>query len=168
MTQLHVPDSFIFNLLEDNDDNQNQKKKEKFRGSSKPVTHLKSKVTFNILTDPLYMPKENMPPEIYYRLRMTPQRTFLPIVIYNFLETKIEDLKLMKNDTEEITLKFAPINLGKLRFVLHLESAMVSLKKMGFSPKDIDDVKGIFAGTNLYLLSATIVIVSFHVSILNF
>lgn len=66
-----------------------------------------------MLTDPLYLPKENIPPEIHYRLRMSQRKSFLPILIYNFLETKLEDLKLMKNDTEEITLKYSPINMGK-------------------------------------------------------
>lgn len=50
---------------------------------------------------------------------------------------------------------------------MHVEEAMKSLKTLGFGSKDIDDVKNIFAGTNLYLLSATIIIVSFHVSMLG-
>jgi len=57
--------------------------------------------------------------------------------------------------------------LGKFRFIVHIEEAMKTMKKMGFNSKDIDDVKNIFASTNFYLLSVTIVIVSFHVSILS-
>ncbi|KAL0279461.1 UNVERIFIED_CONTAM: hypothetical protein PYX00_001010 [Menopon gallinae] len=165
LTQMHVPESYIFNLLE-NDEGRKEKetiiipdKKE----WAKPVSHLKSKVTFNMLTDPMLLPREKIPVELYQYLTLSKQKTFLPILIHNFLETKIEDLRLMQNPREEVLLKYEPIHFGKLRFILNMKEAMTYLKKMGFTSRDIDDIKGIFAGTNLYLLSATMVITTIHV-----
>lgn len=63
-----------------------------------------------------------------------------------------------------LTFNYSPISIGKLRLLLHVEHAMNSLKKFGFSNKDIDEVKGIFSDTNLYLLCGTIFIGSVHVS----
>lgn len=40
---------------------------------------------------------------------------------------------------------------------------MMSLKTMGFSDKDLDDIKGIFEDTNMYLLLVTVIVASAHV-----
>lgn len=45
---------------------------------------------------------------------------------------------------------------------------MMSLKTMGFSDKDLDDIKGIFEDTNMYLLLVTVIVASAHVCILLF
>ena len=63
-----------------------------------------------------------------------------------------------------MTVSHAPISLGKLRLILHVEAAMSSFKDLGFTDKDIDEVKGIFADTNLYLLAGTVFISAMHVS----
>lgn len=44
---------------------------------------------------------------------------------------------------------------------------MENLKNLGFSDKDIDEVKGIFADTNIYLLGGTFFIAAVHVSTIN-
>lgn len=63
-----------------------------------------------------------------------------------------------------MTLDYSPASIGKMKFLVHIEIAMQSLTTMGFTHKDIDDVKGMFADTNLYLLCGTIIISSIHVS----
>lgn len=63
-----------------------------------------------------------------------------------------------------VTLEYSPVTLGKLRLVLHVQAAMENLKNLGFSDKDIDEVKGIFADTNIYLLGGTFFISAIHVS----
>jgi hypothetical protein len=40
---------------------------------------------------------------------------------------------------------------------------MQSFKQLDFNDKDIDEVKGIFADTNLYLLAGTVFISAMHV-----
>jgi len=46
---------------------------------------------------------------------------------------------------------------------MQLESGLRSLKEFGFSAKDIDEVKGIFADTNIYLLCTTMFVAALHV-----
>lgn len=46
-----------------------------------------------------------------------------------------------------------------------METSMVSLRSMGFSDKDLDDIKGIFEDTNMYLLLITVIVASTHVCI---
>jgi hypothetical protein len=63
-----------------------------------------------------------------------------------------------------ITVEYSPVSLGKLRLILHMQVTMENLKNLGFSDKDIDEVKGIFADTNIYLLGGTFFIAAVHVS----
>lgn len=90
----------------------------------------------------------------------------LPIIQNDFLRTRIHDLEeITANSTElQLTFHYNPISIGKLRLILHVEHALKSLKQFGFSKKDVDEVKGIFSETNLYLLCGTMFIGSIHVS----
>ncbi|KAK6642345.1 hypothetical protein RUM43_003846 [Polyplax serrata] len=164
LTQLHVPDMFFFNLLskEDAAEGSESRKLVDSDHVRRPVTHLKSKVTMNMMTDPLQMPQKRIPQEIAPFMRLSPEGLFLPIMTYNFLETRISDLKLIKNVTEDVVVKYSPTYFGKLRFMVQLEGTVLALKKMGFSERDVDDIKSFFASTNFYLLCLTIIISSFH------
>lgn len=103
---------------------------------------------------------------IYYRL--VGKETFLPIVNCDFLQTRQRDLQRItpRNNTMNVTIEYSPISLGKLRLVLHVQTAITNLKNIGISDKDVDEVKGIFADTNIYLLSGTFFIAGVHVSAL--
>lgn len=48
-----------------------------------------------------------------------------------------------------------------------MQATMENLKNLGFSDKDIDEVKGIFADTNVYLLGGTFFIAAVHVSTMS-
>lgn len=43
-------------------------------------------------------------------------------------------------------------------------AAMDTMQGLGFSAKDLDEVKGIFSDTNIYLLSITMFVASVHVN----
>lgn len=95
--------------------------------------------------------------------------TFLPILSCNFLQTRQRDLQRItpQNDTMNVTIEYSPISIGKLRLILNIQTAIANLKNIGISDKDVDEVKGIFADTNIYLLSGTFFIASVHVSVLE-
>lgn len=57
--------------------------------------------------------------------------------------------------------------MGHLRLIQHVKGTMEAFKGLGFSAKDVDDIKGIYADTNFYLLAATMFIASMHVSLKN-
>lgn len=91
---------------------------------------------------------------------------FLPIIQHNVLKSRLAHYQLLNTSSTEvnITVNVAPASYGSLRLALHVRLALEQLFSLGFSEKDVDDVKGIFADTNLYLLSATVLIASCHVS----
>lgn len=97
--------------------------------------------------------------------RFNKHHEFLPILQNNFLKTRMTDLTEITKNTTKVTLTFnySPISIGKLRLLLHVEHALKSLKQLGFSKKDVDEVKGIFSDTNVYLLCGTIFVGSIHV-----
>merc|ERR1711872_600860 len=61
-----------------------------------------------------------------------------------------------------VTVSYRPISLGKLRLFLQFTSALGSMAGMGFTDKDTDEVKGIFADTNLILLLVTFGVSAIH------
>jgi Cleft lip and palate transmembrane protein 1 (CLPTM1) len=43
------------------------------------------------------------------------------------------------------------------------QAAMDSMMALGFTLKDLDEVKGVFADTNMYFLALTLFVASMHV-----
>ncbi|XP_068084776.1 lipid scramblase CLPTM1L isoform X2 [Anabrus simplex] len=166
LTQYHVPAAEAFQLLgsatpkEETKSNKIPKK----QYSPQPVTHIKSRVTFNILTGDITLPSRNLPQEIARLIRLTSKGEFLPVIQYDFLNNRLRDLVKISssNSTVNISLIYAPVGIGKLRLMQHLETALRSLLAVGFLEKDVDEVKSIFADTNLYLLCVTIFVAAVH------
>lgn len=46
---------------------------------------------------------------------------------------------------------------------MQFSAAMHTLRQMGFTEKDIDELKGIFADTNIVLLCVTFIVAALHV-----
>lgn len=67
------------------------------------------------------------------------------------------------NNTINVTLRYSPISIGKLRLLLHVEVTLPKLKSLGFSDKDVDEIKAIFADINIYILGGTFFIATIHV-----
>ncbi|XP_051156423.1 lipid scramblase CLPTM1L [Leptopilina boulardi] len=159
MTQFAVPELKGSNLL-GVEQNEGHKKKSR----TKSISHLKNKVTFTIMTDPVDLPTNNMPLEFMPYMKRIQTRKYLPMINYNFLETRLTNLIPIMTDlkSENVTISYSPISVGKLRLILHVEAAMKKLKELGFGDKDVDEVKSILADTNLYLLAGTVFVASMH------
>ncbi|CAG4979715.1 unnamed protein product [Parnassius apollo] len=151
------PQAATFNLLKHNIGADERVKK-----SVKPFSHISTLVPLSILTDKLNLPAK-IPAELlpYMRIR---NGKFLPIIMHNVLKSRMSHLQLLNNSMSDvnITVTVTPTSYGSLRLALHVQLALEQLHSLGFSEKDVDDVKGIFEDTNLYLLSATVLIASFH------
>ncbi|XP_053982222.1 lipid scramblase CLPTM1L [Hylaeus volcanicus] len=160
LTEYVIPEAEAFKLLGEKDAD-TKKKKEDF---THPVTHIKSRVTFVVMTDDVELPVNKVPMELVNHLKIIHGRTFLPIINNDFLQTRHRDLVKItpRNNTVNITLNYSPISFGKLRLILQVEETMQTLRKLQFSDKNIDEVKGIFADTNIYILGGTIFIASIH------
>jgi len=111
------------------------------------------------------MSQVDIPPELAQFIRVSYKNEFLPIIQNDFLKTRLHELREVKQNTSKFQLEFnyAPISVGKLRLLLHVEHALRSLNQLGFTQKDIDEVKGIFSDTNVYLLCGTVLVGSIHV-----
>ena len=156
-----IPKAETFNLLGDSD------KTKKKASIPKPVSHFKTKIYMTVLTEIFEMSQVDIPPELARLIRVSYKMEFLPIIQNDFLKTRLRDLEEITINSTKIPLEFQynPIGVGKLRLLMHVEHALGSLQKIGFSKKDVDEVKGIFSDTNVYLLCGTVFIGSIHVSI---
>ncbi|KAG4072039.1 hypothetical protein HA402_015538 [Bradysia odoriphaga] len=163
LTEYAVPKAATFNLLGESEAESKTPKKKVL--VEKPVSHFKPKVFINMLTDDISMSQADIPPELARLIRVNKHHEFLPILQNNFLKTRMTDLFEITRNTTKATLTFnySPISIGKLRLLLHVEHALKSLKQLGFSKKDVDEVKGIFSDTNVYLLCGTIFVGSVHI-----
>ncbi|XP_046663043.1 cleft lip and palate transmembrane protein 1-like protein [Homalodisca vitripennis] len=130
----------------------------------KPVTHIKSSIGVNVLTGITALPLIGMPAELQPYLSTSQDGNFLPIVHFDIMKDRLRNLvEISGNSTVDIKFSYAPVSIGPLRLMLHLNLAFDSLRSVGFADKDLDEVKGIFADTNIYLLCATVFISSMHV-----
>lgn len=158
LTQYAVPKSSTFNLL----------KEESKIQTVKPVTHLATKFALMMCIEELYIPDSDIPIEIIKLLRINSKRQFLPIVIQDFLQTRLRDLEEITPDMKhtKFLLSYAPTSIGKLKFLIQMEMTFSNFLALGFTTKDVDEIKGVFADTNVYLLCATVFIGSIHVIII--
>lgn len=157
LTKYAVPASTTFNLL---------KEKSAKARIIKPVTHLRSRYGIAMCTQHLNLPHETIPTELIPLMRINPKRRFLPIVEPDILNMRLKDLIEITPDTKQLNFTFFynPTSFGKFRFMLQIKATLHQFLDLGFTEKDLDEVKGVFADTNLYLLSATMFIGSVHVS----
>ena len=168
LTKYHVPEAETFQLLGSEDEEKAaEKKKMPPVTSRKPVVHLRSKIQFSIMTDSVDLPKEgkDIPPEIYHYIRLSPGgKSYLPIVFVNELTMRLRDLvKINKTDeTVSYDLEYSPISFGKLRLFSQFGQSLSGLHGLGFTEKDTDEVKGIFADTNLVFLLVTFAVSAVH------
>ncbi|XP_046389208.1 cleft lip and palate transmembrane protein 1-like protein [Ischnura elegans] len=175
LTQYQVPNLASFNLIQQVTTSQQKGERNgksphiPSKANSIPVSHLKSKVDFAMLTEIASIPVKSVPSELISVLRLSPEGQYLPILQYDFLSYQAKDLVMINNSASavedsstKITLTYEPIGFGKLRLWLHLEMAFLSLQTMGFSDKNVDEVKRIFAETNPYLLCVTVFVASIH------
>lgn len=155
LTKFAVPVSAAYNLLKDSNKRQ----------SLKPVTHLRSRYVINMCVDELEMPHSYIPAEIVRYIRLNNKKQLLPIVQQDVLQMRLRDLVEITPDTfqKQFTFIYTPNKFGKMRFMAQIEATLYRFFDLGFTEKDIDEVKGVFADTNFYLLSATVFIGSVHV-----
>lgn len=163
LTEYMVPRAATFNLLGDQSSTKSAKSSTS-KSAHKPVPHFKPKAHITILTDNISMSHVDIPPELARLIRINRKYEFLPIVQSDFFKSRLNDLIEINRNTTELKLQFNynPIGIGKLRLMLQIEHATKSMEVLGFSKKDIDEVKGIFSDTNVYLLCGTVFVGSIH------
>lgn len=166
LTQYVVPREATFNLLNEENPNEHESKK-KILSDLKTKTHIKTKVFVTVLTDRASMSPQDVAPELARMVRVSRKHEFLPMIQSNVLKERFTYLVEVNKNVTEVDLEFnySPSSVGKFRLIAHIENTMSQLTTLGFAPKDVDQVKEIFAEANLYLLCGTLFIGSIHVSL---
>uniref|UniRef100_A0A1B6EGB7 Lipid scramblase CLPTM1L n=2 Tax=Clastoptera arizonana TaxID=38151 RepID=A0A1B6EGB7_9HEMI len=154
LTHYQVPASSTYQLLTGDA----QKKQ------VRPVSHFKSTVGVKILTGITSFPQTGIPGELHSLISLSKDGKILPLIHHDLLNDRLRNLVEIEKTTDVLntTLYYSTISFGQLRLMLHMQSAFRSLMSYGFSDKDLDEVKGIFADTHVYLLGATIFISAMH------
>lgn len=125
-----------------------------------PVTHWIPWLHIHSLSEDWRFDMKNIPPEFYGLLRLS-QNQYLPLLHVDRIKVRNAQLKpISKNMTLDLT--YEPVSIGKLRLWLIFFQAMDSMKSLGFSEKEFDDMKGIFLDTDFWLFGLTIFISVFH------
>lgn len=166
LTSYEIPKDATFNLLDGDSPANQQLSKKKLKSDQKPKTHIKTKVFVTILTDKCSMSPQDVAPELARMVRVSRKHEFLPMIQSNILKERFSYMTEVTKNTTEIDLEvnYSPASVGKFRLIAHIENAMSQLNHLGFSSKDVDEVKEIFAEANIYLLCGTLFIGSIHVS----
>lgn len=157
LTQYAIPKSYAFNLLKDQSKTQ----------AVKPVTHIKSRYGVIMCTDELHLPHSGVPHELVGHLRVNNKYEFLPVVVEDFMQTRLKDLVEVTDEMKSASFVYVynPATFGKMRFLLQIQATLNQFLALGFTEKDLDEIRGVFADTNLYLLCATLSIGSIHVGV---
>ncbi|XP_037655002.1 cleft lip and palate transmembrane protein 1-like protein isoform X1 [Choloepus didactylus] len=132
-----------------------------------PVSHWRPRLTLNVMVDNFVFDGASLPADVHRYMKMIQLGKtvhYLPILFIDQLSSRVKDLMVISHSTTELplTVSYDRISLGKLRFWIHMQDAVLSLQQFGFSEKDADEVKGIFVDTNLYFLALTFFVAAFH------
>ncbi|VDD75233.1 unnamed protein product [Mesocestoides corti] len=130
--------------------------------------HWLSELQVFLLKSPVSFPLNGIPREILPHFRVTYDRSsfvYPPLIHVNpQLQPASDWVELPDIPPGELnfTVQFMPLSIGKFRLRCMLEQTAEYLKNMGIKDKDVEDIRGIFTDTNLYLLLATVVVSILH------
>uniref|UniRef100_A0A8C9WW00 Lipid scramblase CLPTM1L n=1 Tax=Sander lucioperca TaxID=283035 RepID=A0A8C9WW00_SANLU len=172
LTTYMVPKLPEISLISGEDQTQGQKEEaqQKRPGPSSkadhPVSHWRTRLTLNIVSDHFLFDREYLPSDVHRYLRVFQngkKMVYLPLLFVDELSNRVKDLVINSTSMElPLTISYDSISLGRLRFWIHMQDAVFSLQQFGFTEKDADEIKGIFVDTNLYFLALTFFVAAFH------
>ncbi|KAK7114533.1 hypothetical protein V1264_000586 [Littorina saxatilis] len=161
ITTYALPRAEFINLLGDDGGNKTKKPGAK----NKPHTHWRSRLTISVMSDNITLDRRAIPGEIYRYLKITSDgKYFYPILFLDELGFRLKDLLPVNESSTSmpLTVTYTPISVGKLRMWSSFLESFKMLQGLGFTEKDTDEIKGIFADTNFYFLLLTFGVAAFH------
>ncbi|VDO24904.1 unnamed protein product [Onchocerca flexuosa] len=172
ITTYQIPQAETFRLITEAEEKRRKSKEasrsvDQLREEGTPVTHFRSKLPLTIVAESLKFDLHALPGEIYQLMQFfhkEGQTYYWPIFYIDELSFLTKDLIQIEPEQKSIMMKiqYRPISIGKLRLLVTAQASLTQLKQMGFSDKDVDEVKGIFVDTNFYFLAVTIFVAALH------
>ena len=105
---------------------------------------MRTKLEFNVMTEEIDFPRNKIPGEIHRYLSMEKDRVHYKRILFiselNFRTDEIKEIEKGQN-VQEITIRYRPVGIGKMRLMVNMERSLRGFTDMGFEEKDIDDVK---------------------------
>jgi hypothetical protein len=162
LTQYSVPEAETFNLL---GEDAGKAAGKPAVDRTRPVSHLRSKIVISVMGDAVSMPPDQVPGELAHYIQLTKdKKKYLPILYVDELTMRMRDLRMVNATDVSSVVEFTykPISFGKLRLFMQFSGALRSMHNLGFTEKDTDEVKGIFADTSIVLLLVTFGVSAVH------
>ncbi|KAI9540021.1 Cleft lip and palate associated transmembrane protein 1 [Dissostichus eleginoides] len=99
-----------------------------------PVSHWRTRLTFNIVGDPFVFDRESLPSDVHRYLRVFQngkKMVYLPLLFVDELSNRVKDLAEINSTSMELplTISYDSISLGRLRFWIHMQDAVFSLQQ---------------------------------------
>ncbi|KAH8306888.1 hypothetical protein KR018_011695, partial [Drosophila ironensis] len=167
LTEFVVPRAAAFNLLGDDKETAGEDRPSGKDTTARvlPCAHLRSHVFVTLLTDLYGVSQSDVPPELTPLIRINRNHQILPILQTDMFKMRLKDLVEVTKDTMtfNFTFHYKPVGVGRLRLMLLVEHATNALLNVGFVAKDIDEAKGVFSDTNVYLLGCTMFVSCVHI-----
>lgn len=156
LTAYAIPQAATFQLVA-------EKLRQKDQTDSRPVSHWRSRLTVSVMTDDVTFERTSIPGELMQYLQVIGDE-YLPILFLDEISYRTKDLMPLNKTVKELplTIVYSPISFGKLRLWTNMKESLETLQKLGFTEKDSDEVKGLFADTNLFFLLLTFLVAAFH------
>ncbi|ELU06262.1 hypothetical protein CAPTEDRAFT_115990, partial [Capitella teleta] len=161
LTTYMLPQADTFKLM-GGEQKENQKVCES-QSRSHPMTHWRSSLFVSVMEDDIALNAKEIPSELY-KFLINYQGEYLPILYIDQISTRTKHLMVVNETCKEmpLTVVYRPISVGKLRMWVNMEQSMKMLHGLGFTEKDTDEMKGIFADTTLHFLLLTFLVAAFH------
>lgn len=159
LTKFAIPEANAFQLVGDT----SAVKKPVVPAGNKPVSHWRSTITLSIMTDPFAFDNQALLPDVFGYLQIV-NREYLPMLFVDEMMSRMKDFVPLNQSSKvmQLTVEYQPISIGKLRVWSAMSASMAHLTELGFSDKDLDEVKGLFVETNMHLLLLTMMISVCH------
>uniref|UniRef100_A0A915BFH8 Lipid scramblase CLPTM1L n=1 Tax=Parascaris univalens TaxID=6257 RepID=A0A915BFH8_PARUN len=169
MTTYQVPEAETFSLIgsQETSEMSSLRSTKELRESSTPVTHFRSVLPLTIVAESPKLSARAVPQEIFSELEAfhkDGQNYYWPIFYVDKLSFRLKDLVQIRPEQKNVLLKihYRPISIGKLRVLISTLASLSQLRQLGFTEKDVDEVKGVFVDTNFYFLAVTIFVAALH------
>ncbi|KAK2844336.1 hypothetical protein Q5P01_010995 [Channa striata] len=126
----------------------------------KPISYWRPHLLVNVMSEDFTFTKTGLPSDVRRYMRVSQesrQMIYLPLLLVNELSFRVRDLMEISSSTAQLplTVSYEGISLRRFRFWVHLQDVVYSLRQFGFTEENIDEIKEILMGSNLYLLVLT-------------